>query len=156
MKFTIKRKDVTGDLLELERSFWSGRITVVQCGKSLSRQSEKQRPFDVSMRDGTRRRLFVRVRWLDPVPAVFLDQEEILLAEPLRFIDYLFACFPVLMFLVYGALSTLVAFFLLMANFRILRTKMQPSIKWAAIYALDIASFWLVVAIVKFTFTTGK
>jgi hypothetical protein len=154
MKFTVKRKDVQGDTFIVQRSALSGRLSVLQGDKPLSRLNEKQRPFDVLMKDGAHKRLYVRARWLDPVPVVLLEQEEILLAERLRWIDYLFGAFPILMFLVYGAFSTLVGFFLLMANFRILRTRMQPSIKWAAIYALDISVFWIVLAVIKFVMGT--
>jgi hypothetical protein len=156
MKFTIKRKDVAGESLEIERGTWTGQVKVIQEGKPLSRLKEKNVPFEIRMKDGSRSKLFVLARWLDPIPKLMLGTEEIRLAEPLRMIDYIFGCFPVLMFLVYGALSTLVGFFLLMGNFRILRTKMQPSIKWAAIYAMDIAAFWIVIAIVKFVITNGK
>jgi hypothetical protein len=155
MKFTISRKDIAGEILELERSALSGRVKVIQGEKPLARLKEKHGPFDLVMADGTHRRLFVRARWLDPVPVVLLEQEAILLAQPLRFIDYIFACFPVLMFLIYGAFSTVTGFFLLMGNFRILRSKMRPSMKWAAIYAMDIAVFWLVIAIVKFVLAKG-
>lgn len=151
MKFTIKRKDFAGgESLELERSPVSGKVKVRLGEQVLEHIKEKGSPFDLTMKDKTHRKLFVRARWLDPVPAVFLDQEEILLAEKLRWIDYLFGCFPALMFLVYGALPTLIAFFMLMANFRILRTKMRPTIKWGAIYALDITLFWIVVGLVQF------
>jgi len=150
MKFTVKRKDVQGETFVVERSALSGRVSVQQGDKPLARLNEKQRPFDIVMKDGAHKKLYVRSRWLDPVPVVLFEQEEILLAERLRWIDYLFGAFPVLMFLVYGAFSTLVGFFLLITNFRILRTKMQPSIKWAAIYALDISVFWIVLAVIKF------
>lgn len=155
MKFIIERKDLSGEIV-LSRSPVTARVSVTQNGKELHRLKEKNGPFEVSMKDGTSSRLLVKARWLDPVPVVFLEQESILLAEPLRFIDYLFGCFPIVMFLPYGVLSTLIGFFLLMGNFRILRTKMQPIVKWAAIYAMDIVSFWLVLAIVRFALFTGR
>lgn len=151
MKFTIKRQDfVQGEALEIERSALSGRLKVRLNGEELAQLKEKGHPFDVTMKDRSHRKLFVRARWLDPVPVVLLDSEEILLAEKLRWIDYMFGCFPALMFLVYGPLPTIIAFFMLMGNFRILRTKMRPTIKWSAIYALDIVLFWIVALLVKF------
>lgn len=157
MKFSVKRKDIAGQSIEIERSLISGSVKVIVDGKQLERIKEKHGPFEIAMKDKTRRKLFVRARWLDPIPTVTLDQEEILLAERLRFIDYLFGCFPICMFLLYGPLPTLIGFFMLMGNFRILRTKMQPTVKWAAIYGLDLVVFWLVAAIVNFAVTTtGK
>jgi len=156
MKFSIKRNTIAGETIELERSALSGAVKVSQAGKVLERLKEARSPFPIEMKDRSKKKLYIKARWLDPVPVVFLEEEEILLAEKLRAIDYIFACFPILMFLVYGALSTIAGFFLLMANFRILRTKMQPTVKWAAIYAMDIASFWIVMAIVKFVWSAGK
>ncbi|MBX9686761.1 MAG: hypothetical protein K2X27_08665 [Candidatus Obscuribacterales bacterium] len=150
MKFSLKRKDIAADSLEIERSALSGFVQVKIDGRPLARLKEKNGPFEVEMKDRSKRKLFVRSRWLDPVPAVFLGDEELLLAEKLRFIDYLFGCFPVLMFLPYGPLPTVIAFILLLLNFRILRTKTQATLKWAAIYALDISLFWLLLALVKF------
>lgn len=155
MKFTIKRNDIA-EAVELERSALSGAVKVSQAGKTLERLKESKYPFLIEMKDRSKKKLFIKARWLDPVPVVFLDEEEILLAEKLRVIDHIFACFPILMFLLYGALPTVVGFFLLMGNFRILRTKMQPTIKWAAIYALDIALFWIVMVIVRFAWSNGK
>lgn len=156
MKFSIKRKDLKGETLELERSPVSGRVKASLDGKSLERLNEKNRPFDLITRDNKHHKLYVRARWLDPVPVVHIDDEEIKLAENLRAIDYFFGCFPIIMFLAYGALSTLVAFFLMMGNFRILRSKMSPTMKWATIYAMDLAVFLAVVAIVKFVISAGK
>ena len=150
MKFTIKRKELAGETLEIERSAFSGKLLVKQGDKQITPLKEKGRPYELDMKDKSQGRLIIRSRWLDPIPVVMLDNQEILLAEKLRWIDYLFGCFPALMFLVWGPLPTLIAFFMLMANFRILRTKMRPSVKWAAIYALDLLLFWLVVALVKF------
>jgi len=149
VKYTIKRQDFA-ETLEIERAPLSGKVKVRMGGVDLQVLKEKGHPFDVTMKDRSHRKLYIKARWLDPVPVILLDTEEILLAEKLRWIDYLFGCFPALMFLVYGALPTIIAFFMLMANFRILRTKMRPTIKWSAIYALDIVLFWLVALIVKF------
>lgn len=156
MKFIIKRKEIAGEILELERSPVSAQVKVSLDGKPLERLKEKRNPFLLPMKDKSSRKLYVRARWLDPVPVVLLDQEEILLAEKLRFIDYLFACFPILMFLVYGPFSTVVAFFLLMGNFRILRTNWKPTVKWAAIYALDLLVFWAVLAVIKLVVNAAK
>ncbi len=187
MQFTIKRKDVAGEILKLDRSPYSGRVTVSLDGKELERLKEKGNPYKLPMKDKSFSKLYIKARWLDPVPMVLLDKEldntpgkepdkkpdkkpgkkpgkepakisgekesqkeEILLAEKLRWIDYLFGCFPALMFLFFGPLPTLVAFFMLMANFRILRSKWRPTVKWAAIYALDMVLFWIVYALVKF------
>ncbi len=156
MKFIIKRKDLKGEALELERSPVSGRVKASVDGKALERLKEKNSPFDLVTTDKVHHKLYVRARWLDPVPVVHLDSEEIKLAENLRAIDYFFGCFPIIMFLAYGAISTLVAFFLMMGNFRILRSKMSPTVKWATIYAMDIVAFWAVVAIVKYVWVAGK
>lgn len=156
MKFTIKRKDVEGEQIEIERSPVSGRVKVSVGGKELERLKDKNRPFNLKMKDKTHKKMFIHARWLDPVPAVFIDSEEVLLAEKLRVIDYAFGSFPILMFLVYGPFSTVVAFFLLMGNFRILRTRMSPTVKWAAIYAMDIAVFWIVVTIIKLVLSASK
>lgn len=153
MKFTIKRKEFAGgEPLEIDRSAFSGRVQVRLGEQLLQPTKEKGRPYEITLKGKSQGKLFVRTRWLDPVPAVFLDNEEILLAEKLRWIDYLFGCFPALMFLAYGPLPTLLSFFMLMANFRILRTKMRPSLKWAAIYAMDLVLFWIVYAISQFAY----
>lgn len=155
MKFTIKRQDIDGQL-EIERFFWSGQIKACLAGKPLERVKEKGFPFIVPMKNGKNCKLIIKTGWLDPVPRLYLDQEEIRLAEPLRPIDYIFACFPVLMFLAYGPLATVLAFFLLMANFRILRSKSKPSLKWTSIYALNIVSFWLIIAIARFAWSNSN
>lgn len=149
MKFCVRRKDIAGETLEFERSAWTGHVKVRMDGKELQRLNEKNRPFDLPMKDKSRKKIFIRARWLDPVPVVLIDKEEVLLAERLRPIDYIFGCFPISMFLVYGSFSTLIGFFLLLGNFRILRTKMSPTIKWAAIYAGNLAAFWAVTAVIN-------
>lgn len=156
MKFIIKRNDLKGEALELERSPVSGRVKASVDGQLLERLKEKNNPFVLVTRDNKNHKLYVRARWLDPVPVVHIDNEEIRLAENLRAIDYFFGCFPIIMFLAYGPLSTLIAFFLMMANFRILRSKMSPTVKWATIYAMDITVFWAVVTVANFILAAGK
>ncbi|MBX9721919.1 MAG: hypothetical protein K2X81_11030, partial [Candidatus Obscuribacterales bacterium] len=152
---TIKRKEFAGELLTIEQQPFSGRIAVNLDEKPLERLKEKPCPFDLPMKDKSHRKLFIRARFLDPVPAVFIDDEEILLAEKFRAIDYIFACFPILMYLVLGALPTIVAFFVLKANFKILRSKMRPSVKWAAVYGLDLLVFWIVYSMAIFAWGSG-
>lgn len=156
MKFTIEREDLSEPLV-LERPFWSGALKAYLGKTPLPRIKEKGFPFafELPARKNTMRKLLIKPGWLDPVPQVFIDTEEVKLAEKLRGIDYCFACFPVLMFLPYGPLATVCAFFLLLTSFRVLRTKSRPSLKWAAIYALYIAVFWLILAIARFAWSKG-
>lgn len=141
MHFSINRKDVSGELIELDKTTLSGRINVKVAGESVPRLKEKDAPFVIPMKDGSKKNLVVKMHLLDPVPAIFLDGEEILLARKLLIIECVFAFLPILMFLVHGPVLTLLAFFILLANFRILRSQWLPTIRWCAIYALSIVIY---------------
>lgn len=156
MKYTIKRKDIAGETVELIQAPFSGRVVAQAGGVSLERVSEKFAPFLVKMKDGSTKKLTVRARLLDPVPTVYLDEEEILLARHLHIVECIFAALPILMFLIHGALATLLAFFLLLANFRILRSSMNPTVRWCAIYALNIVVYWIFAFFIKLIFQGVK
>lgn len=141
MHFSINRKDVTGGTIELDKTAVSGRVDVKVSGQSVERLKEKDAPFVIPMKDGSSKKLVLKMHLLDPVPAVFLDGEEILLARKLRVIECIFAFVPILMFLVHGPVLTVLAFFILLANFRILRSTWMPTVRWCAIYALSIAIY---------------
>lgn len=149
MQYSIKRKDIAGESIELQQAPISGKVVANNDGKPLERSKEKYGPFQVRMKDGTVKRLFVRPRLLDPVPTVHLEDEEILLARKLFVVEYVFAAVPILMFLIHGPIATVIAFVLLLTNFRILRTKWMPTLKWCAIYALSIVVYWVFALILK-------
>lgn len=141
MHFSVSRKDVAGGSIELDKTTLSGKINVKVAGESVKRLKEKDAPFVIPMKDGTNKNLVVKMHLLDPVPAIFLDGEEILLARKLRVVECVFAFLPILMFLVHGPVLTLLAFFILLANFHILRSQWMPTLRWCAIYALSIVIY---------------
>jgi hypothetical protein len=139
--FTISRKDVAGGAIEIDKTVLSGRLDVKVAGNSVHRLKEKGAPFLIPMKDGSSKQLILKMHLLDPVPAAFLDGEEILLARKLRVIECIFAFLPIMMFMPHGPLMTLLAFFILLANFRLLRTTWMPTLRWCAIYALSISIY---------------
>lgn len=141
MHFSITRKDVAGGAIELDKPAVFGRLDVKVAGTSVERLKAKDAPFPIQMKDGSTKNLVVKPHLLDPVPAVSLDGEEILLERKLRVVECIFAFVPILMFLVHGPLLTLLAFFILLTNFHILRTKWMPTVRWCAIYALSITIY---------------
>lgn len=131
-----------------------GRAKVQLDGKYLERSKEKGSPFLVRDKEGNIRQLRIKAHFFDPVPVILLDQEEILLAERLRVIDCLLAILPIGMFIGRGPLPTLIGYFVITANFRILRTRLSPTVKWVAVYALSLAVFYLTVTLANFIWST--
>ncbi|MBY0358370.1 MAG: hypothetical protein K2W82_10250 [Candidatus Obscuribacterales bacterium] len=154
MNFKINRQDIIDGTIELHSSNWGGRASANLDGKQLERAREKGWPFIVPGKKGKSHKLYVRAHFLDPVPAVTLDQQEILLAEKLRIVDCFFAVLPIGMFIGHGPLPTLLGYFVVSANFKILRSKWMPTLKWAAIYALSIAVFGLTTMLSKLIWNT--
>lgn len=149
LDFTINRKDVAGGKIELHKTALSGHIEVTVDGQKVQRLKEEKAPFPIKMKDGSVKKLTLKMRLLDPVPSVYLDGEEILLARKLLVVECVFAFLPIMMFLIHGPIATVLAFFVLLANFRILRLSWMPTVRWAAIYALSIILYWALALLLR-------
>lgn len=144
MKFKIHKDELFSGTLELESAILGGSARALLNGDPLARAKEKGAPFLLKVKDGTTQKLYVRPHFLDPVPSVFLEQKEILIAEKLRPVDCFLAILPLGMFIGHGPLPAVIGYFVIVSNFKILRTKWLPSLKWAAIYGLSISVFYLI------------
>ena len=155
MKFKLQYKELEGQDIEITCPMWFGQVTVDIDGKPCPRLVEKQCPYRIVFNDGTVRKLVLRAHFLDPVPSVRLDEQEILLARKLHRVESVFAVLPAGMFLGHGILAVLLGYLVISSNFKILRLNLQGTLKWVLIYAISIVAYLALTVITRFAWA-GK
>lgn len=121
-------------------------------GKPLARLLERGAPYQVIDKKGDQHKLLLKAHFLDPVPAVYIDDKVVPLARPLHRVESAFAILPAGMFLGRGMLAVIIAYVLISTNFKLLRsdlklpgklstTEIGGTLKWVLIYAFSLAVY---------------
>ncbi|MCK5534002.1 hypothetical protein KAI68_02715 [bacterium] len=120
MKLKFKLQESNSPEIELDKSFWLGKIKVCVNGKEVKPMKEKGNPFPIPMGDGTVKKMLVK-GGLDDLPKVIVDGKRIHLGRKLFWYEYALGLIPVVL-LMGGAWGGFCGGVGVLVNFKILRT----------------------------------
>jgi hypothetical protein len=133
MKFKVKLGD--GQTLVVDRNIWLGgvklRIGKTPIGPWNARTKE---PIAIELKDGSQKKLTLKIGYFDPAPRVFLDNIEIEHARKLEKWETAIVCLPILLAAFMGAIPVLVGFGGVYINYGLIRNNdMSPVLRWSLI-----------------------
>ncbi len=143
MKIQLQHHEIEGREIEITCPLWFGRVNVTADGGTVERTVEKDAPYQITDSEGGLHKVVVRAHFLDPVPAVYVDGKNVLLARKLHRVESFFAVLPVGMFIGRGLLAVLLGYLVISSNFKILRSNWHSTLKWVVIYALSLSAFFV-------------
>lgn len=117
-------------------------------GKRLSRTKGV---YHIRNNQGQQSQVTVKYNYLDPVPVLVIDDEEMILARPLQWYEYLWLGLPALLIFIGGALGGLcggIAFYL---NVKVFRSDLHIAAKYVLtgiVSFVAVILFFIVVAVV--------
>ena len=157
MKFQFSLAHKKRVSVELAIPFWFGKTRVYVNEKEAFQLEEKGKPYDLKLPDGSMKKMYVKNSFMDVVPKVFIDGEEILFARKLLWYEYFLALMP-LVLLVAGAIGGLFGGGAMVFNLRIWRTDFPLSLKVGLNIAITFIAFILtmVAALIVSTLLGGS
>jgi hypothetical protein len=119
MNLKIDHQNFITKKLELVPATWKSSSKLLLDEKEVKKEKGK---FTVVGDDGNESLITFKSSFLDPVPKVFIGEEEIKLVEPLKLYEYLWIFLPILLVFGGGALGGLVGVISIYSSFRIFRS----------------------------------
>lgn len=143
MEYKFKLDETAGVEVRItDRSKWSGKFDVYVNDSIVKPLKEKNRPYLVSMPDGSVKKMFIKNIFFDPVPRVKIDGKEILLARKLFWYEHFLAVvFPLLLLVSGGAIGGVCGGAAACFNYRVLRSSSFWPGKILKIFGISFIAF---------------
>ena len=93
--------------IELLRNFWTGSAKAFLNGVQMKRLKEKGNPFQIDLRNGETKKMYIKLNGIDFAPKVVIDDKEILLAPKIKPYQYLIVGIPLILMFIGGAFGAL-------------------------------------------------
>ena len=126
--------------IEVGRSIFTGRITVLVNGGPAEKAGELSRAFLIPLSDGTVKKPEVDRGGFDYVPRVYIDGERIEIARRLKWFERMIGGLPILLLFLGGALGAICGMAGVVANYGILRSDKSTINKSLLIVGVTISS----------------
>jgi hypothetical protein len=146
MEFPISLPGFEGQNLTVKPAgFW--RAQLLQNGLPLKRQKGH---FSVQNNAGETVPIRFKTEFLDPIPKVIIGDDVIHLVPSLRWYEYLWAGFPILLLFIGGAVGGLLGAAAAYTNAKIFRTQRSAPAKYAltGLVSIGAAIAWLAVGVI--------
>jgi len=89
---------------------------------------------------GNGTRITLKARLADPVPRLFIDDEEVFLAPPLNGFAYVWAAWPIALVFVGGGIGAFLGFVAAYVNCRVYRSSKNTFLKYVLTFLVSITS----------------
>ena len=103
-------------------------------------QGAKRGEYIIHLDDGTEMIAKIKNRFLDPIPNIVVDGEEIILVESLQWYQWLWAGLPILLIFGGGAIGGATGFVATSISARIFRSDVNKIVQYAYVAAVSIGA----------------
>jgi hypothetical protein len=132
-------------IIEVSRSYWTGRIFVWVNGQPAEKEGGLSRAFLIPLPDGVTKKLEVDRGGFDYIPRVYVDGNRIEIGRKLKWYELILGGLPLLM-VFGGALGGLCGAIAFTVNFRVLRSDKKAIYKGltiAGVTALSVIIYFV-------------
>ena len=140
-KVTFGLPNLPDTIIEVSKSFWTGKPTVWVNGKLAEKAGDLSRAFLIPIADGTVKKLEVDRGGIDYIPRVYIDGERIEIARKLKLYELIIGGVPILLLFLGGALGALCGVIGTITNYKVLRSEKSNTYKILSITGITVLSF---------------
>lgn len=137
MKYLFKLDEK--NTLEIDRSFWLGKVRVFFNGTEVIKQAG-EKFFRLKPGRKSEKLLKILGAGIDGVPRAYIDGKRLQLARKLEWYENLVACAPLILVFIGGALGGAIAAVATVFNFSIIRMEKSYAVRLLYIFTVTIAS----------------
>lgn len=151
-KVSFQLPDYPDTIIEVSKSFWTGKPSVWVNGQPAKKEGELSRAFLIPLPEGITKKLEVDRGGFDYIPRVYIDGQRIEIGRKLEWYEQILGGIPLLMVFVGGALGALCGVIGFTANYKILRSDKSAIYKGfaiAGITALSVIAYYGLVVILQ-------
>lgn len=128
MIYKFKLSETTSPEIIVKSSMWSRPQVLVNDNK-VKPVKGKGRPYPIVMNDGTTKEICLKYSFIDPVPKIICEGNEILLDRKLRWYEYALGGIPALLIFLGGAIGAVIGIMASFFNMKVIRSDMSIILK---------------------------
>jgi len=119
MEIPFEHNKFESQRISIQPAGWFSGVKLLVNGSEAKRKKGK---FIIRSDSGEEVTVQLKSNFIDPIPKVIIDEQEILLAKPLQWFEYLWMGLPIILVFVGGALGGVVGFSACYSSARLFRS----------------------------------